>query len=482
MNCADEDEALRIRHNFSQTFQLQISSVIEKVCTKFVPGKEWIQIDKIEVDMGEMSPVEFNNDFEKIFLYRFEKELLAKLSGFSNGERDNGIHQSMLELLKCFLLKGVLPWWAVESETDLDKVCDDVFENSGKLMEQFFLQQKNNPVVWKRAAFQLSDKAIAKIILLLAPLAQAKKVTNEMLAWLVKEISGLQHEQKAAVLQVLQRKFKEINSLVVENAPLFFEVANNPGQVNTSGASLIFRGFKNNPAEFELIKKELSIYLARIQVWPAGAVVMEENAASLDPAANDSGGMYLAGDNIIFSETTSGKTNLDQELIEVEKYMAKHTGIILLAPFLHSFFSRLQLLDADQWVNDEAQVRAVYLLKYLADGEKKHPEFQLVLEKLLCGIPLDQPLEAAPEFLQSETDEAEALLQSVLEHWKQLKNTSVSGLRESFFKRDGIISAKENNWLLQVERKTLDILLDSIPWGFSTVSLPWNGYLIFTEW
>jgi hypothetical protein len=63
-----------------------------------------------------------------------------------------------------------------------------------------------------------------------------------------------------------------------------------------------------------------------------------------------------------------------------------------------------------------------------------------------------------------------------------LKNTSVNGLRETFLKRDGILSRQENNWRLQVEQKTLDVLLDSIPWGFSTISLPWNGYLIFVEW
>jgi hypothetical protein len=74
------------------------------------------------------------------------------------------------------------------------------------------------------------------------------------------------------------------------------------------------------------------------------------------------------------------------------------------------------------------------------------------------------------------------LLQSVLEHWKALRNTSLTGLRETFFKRDGLITRKENDWLLQVERKTLDVLLDSMPWGYSAVSLPWNDYIIYTEW
>ena len=74
------------------------------------------------------------------------------------------------------------------------------------------------------------------------------------------------------------------------------------------------------------------------------------------------------------------------------------------------------------------------------------------------------------------------MLQAVITHWKILKHTSISGLRESFLKRDGILRKKETGWLLQVERKTLDVLLDSIPWGFSTVLLPWNPQPLFVEW
>ncbi len=82
--------------------------------------------------------------------------------------------------------------------------------------------------------------------------------------------------------------------------------------------------------------------------------------------------------------------------------------------------------------------------------------------------------------------EAEQLLAAVIAHWSALKNTSVNGLRESFLKRDAILtrsaSASDGGWLLQVERKTLDILLDSIPWGYNQVRLPWNDYIIMVEW
>jgi hypothetical protein len=86
------------------------------------------------------------------------------------------------------------------------------------------------------------------------------------------------------------------------------------------------------------------------------------------------------------------------------------------------------------------------------------------------------------ELSEYETNEALVLLNAVIEHWKALRNTTPNGLRENFFKRDGILMKKEEGWLLQVERKTQDVLLDNIPWGYSTLILPWNPYLIHVEW
>jgi hypothetical protein len=124
----------------------------------------------------------------------------------------------------------------------------------------------------------------------------------------------------------------------------------------------------------------------------------------------------------------------------------------------------------------------VHLLKFLATGQKKVPEYALVFEKILCGLPADMPVPLDVILTDEEIAESESLLKAVITHWNVLKNTSTDGLRESFIKRDGLLTRKENGWLLQVERKTLDVLLDSIPWGFSTISLVWTRDLIFVEW
>lgn len=113
---------------------------------------------------------------------------------------------------------------------------------------------------------------------------------------------------------------------------------------------------------------------------------------------------------------------------------------------------------------------------------KTYPNIHLFFEKILCGLPTNEPVPLNIHLEQKEIEEAESLLKAVIEHWKALKNTSIDGLREAFFKRDGIITKKEDGWHLQIERKTLDVLLDNIPWGYSTINLMWNRYLLFVEW
>ena len=109
-------------------------------------------------------------------------------------------------------------------------------------------------------------------------------------------------------------------------------------------------------------------------------------------------------------------------------------------------------------------------------------EFDLTLEKLICGISLDEPIPRKVDFLESEINEADELLKSVIEHWQVLKNSSPDALRNTFFQREGILQKNEFGWQINIERKTQDILLDSIPWGFSMIVNSWNNYIITVEW
>jgi hypothetical protein len=63
--------------------------------------------------------------------------------------------------------------------------------------------------------------------------------------------------------------------------------------------------------------------------------------------------------------------------------------------------------------------------------------------------------------------------------WKSL---SPEGLRQAYLQRKGVLSARNGHWLLQVERKTHDVLLERVPWSFQTIKLPWMNTLLFVEW
>ena len=118
----------------------------------------------------------------------------------------------------------------------------------------------------------------------------------------------------------------------------------------------------------------------------------------------------------------------------------------------------------------------------LGTGLPNQPEYGLILEKICCSLSPDEPVPMEIELEEKEITEAGRLLTAVITHWAALKNTSIDGLRDSFFKREGILTRKGNGWLLQVERKTLDVLVDRIPWVYNPVRLPWNDYLITVEW
>jgi len=140
------------------------------------------------------------------------------------------------------------------------------------------------------------------------------------------------------------------------------------------------------------------------------------------------------------------------------------------------------LLAGDRFLDADGQQRAIHLLYYLATGQTQPPEYELVLPKLLCGWPLNDPV-ISPRLPQAALDEAEQLLQTVINYWDVLKSTSPDGLREGFLQREGKLTRTgEQAWKLQVEQRAMDILLSRLPWGVSMVKLPWMDELLTVEW
>ena len=165
-----------------------------------------------------------------------------------------------------------------------------------------------------------------------------------------------------------------------------------------------------------------------------------------------------------------------------EKIYIENAGLCVIAIYLSGFFSRLGYLENRSFKTKAIAARALYVLQYIVTGKNKSPEYLLQFNKLLCGFQVEDYINASVRLTKREALEATNLIQSVIENWKALKNTSVQGFRESFLQRKGILFETEQHWTLQVERKGFDLLLNTIPWGFSTIKLAWMKKYIQVEW
>ncbi|MES1249908.1 MAG: contractile injection system tape measure protein, partial [Chitinophaga rupis] len=126
--------------------------------------------------------------------------------------------------------------------------------------------------------------------------------------------------------------------------------------------------------------------------------------------------------------------------------------------------------------------KAVHLLQYLVDGKEEHPEQELALNKILCGLPIDEPVPLYLSFTEQEKEVSAELLNVLRVQWEKLKNTSIEGVRVSFLQRQGALTETAEGWKLRVEQRAYDVLLQTLPWGLGMIRLSWMKKIIYTEW
>jgi Contractile injection system tape measure protein len=452
--CPDEARSFSIRKNFAQTFQSQIAEIIDEVCSANVGDNESLRIDKLELDLGSFSLHSLDTEFKTVFRHKFEDELKKHLSKLLPAQQEISRQLSDTELFFYFLINGTLPWWAEKPLINLDQICSDICNNHVNTLINFFYRNRSKINLWQRVLWQLSSESKKLVI---ESLIELKAIEELFTTW-VNSITERIHEIGS---KKLQADFKNITDTIIKNAQTIFSSYGDTGILKEIFKSHIEEVFKKH----KVLARSVNIEFTNI----VGGI---EDISTLKRAPSNK-----------TNENLDGLFNPDIENPYAdEKLAVKNAGIVLPAPFLKPFFKELNLLKEDTWKSREAAFKGVHLLKFLSNGQTKTPEYSLVLEKILCGVSIDMPVPFDMVLEDKEMQEAESLLKAVIEHWKILKNTSIDGLRDAFLKRDGLLTKKEDGWLLQVEQKTLDVLLDKIPWGYSTISLPWNSYLVFVEW
>ena len=170
-----------------------------------------------------------------------------------------------------------------------------------------------------------------------------------------------------------------------------------------------------------------------------------------------------------------------------ESIYISNAGLILVGVFLPHLFKSLDMLvtDKDGKVrlrDPETYSRGVHMLQYLVDGSTSSPEPVLVLNKILCGESPSTPVDQVIELGDNELEICNKLHQALLSTWESLSSTSVSGLQQTFLQREGCLEKSDDRWNLTVQRKTVDVLVDQVPWRTSIISESWMYQPIYVKW
>ncbi|KVX02773.1 contractile injection system tape measure protein [Shewanella frigidimarina] len=210
------------------------------------------------------------------------------------------------------------------------------------------------------------------------------------------------------------------------------------------------------------------------------------NKSAYSPSTQEAQIQEVSGEGVSFgaerNDRNDNANDKEQETQSMEKIYLANAGLVLLGPYISRLFTMLSLTHQGKFIDDNTQEKALHVLQYLVNGQQDSPEFQLSLNKILCGMNTARPLKYHPELTSEDKAMAEGLLAGVIQNWPSLGNTSLDGLRQTFLQREGVITLEKEAWKLRIKPTAFDVLLDSLPWSFGVIKFPWMERVLHVEW
>jgi len=157
-------------------------------------------------------------------------------------------------------------------------------------------------------------------------------------------------------------------------------------------------------------------------------------------------------------------------------------GLVLLNHYIPKLFECLGLTDGYNTYLPNKQEDAPHYLQYLATGLTETNEHYLALNKVLCGIPLQEPVKNSLLINAEEIKLIEQLLQAMIGHWNAIGSTTIEQFRGNWLIRDGILIEYDDKWELIIEKRVYDLLINRLPFTFSVIKSPWMSKPLHVQW
>lgn len=280
---------------------------------------------------------------------------------------------------------------------------------------------------------------------------------------------------------------------------VFWQVGFGPGAHARGAGELLARMMAAACQRLGLaVAQCLAAFQARPQLlvatpWRAGAAWLQRRSAAPPPITDAAVQAPAAGNRLSTrtKRTTPGASTMNDDKPALAARNAagatspiriNNAGLAILQGFFMPYLMRLELVEQRQFVSEQARLQAVHCLQFLVSGQSQTPEQYLTFNKLLCGLPLHEPVEAGFEMTASQVQLGESLLRSVIGNWSAIGTSSISGFRGNWLVRDGALIDAGDHWDLIVERRAYDILLARSPMTYSVIKLPWMEKPIYVTW
>ncbi len=376
--------------------------------------------------------------------------------------------EKMLQTFIFFLENGYMPWWNSDQENP-GLLEAEVFDNitSAPDFRTNIISILPKKYVRDRIIHQLSDKQIAQFCLSLLENKNSKFNLNFER---IQDLSVLNHDERAFVWRIiLEMLTTHKDSSETEFREYFLEHISNQVLKKISFKKRkvlahIFPFITENEIAESIRNKEKIKDIKNIE------------ATEINIKNNDQKNQEEASEII---QQNHEEVNND-EIPDDGQYI-QNAGLILIHPFIKTFFEHCNLLDKkDQQLADPEL--CAHLLHYIATGNTNAPEYEMIFEKFLCNIPLNQSINRHIKLSRKHKAEAKNVIQSVLHNWSPMKKSSPALLQNEFFQRPGKLVFTDHDYTLTVERKTQDILLDKLSWGIGFVKLPWKEKFLLVNW
>jgi hypothetical protein len=488
---------------FAEDMAPKLSSLFDGM----VSEKEWMEIGKLDIEIDDL----LEEDLEEKLTQRVIESIRDKIAarnysvsvdkGISqNGinivhtesEKEGGyklvpIHQKMIEALIYFLKHGILPWWfettsPTRFEEELTASLDMFLNETKDERRQITLDIQSalrNASAQKRLAEQFQPLIYTKVVHLVTQTVGTDTFSEiNMIYKAIDKILSSKTEANIVGLSLSPEQYLDELKQIAHFSRLSLldslTMSGNTYELLNNWLLKIYQSLKNHQLqhlqkvflENEDLKRYLTDHIKTPLVELASKIMTN---APEKPKTEDAK-----------RKPVKIKSNKSiEELAKEDGLIISNAGLVIVSTFLPHLFEHCGIIN-DHKITDFA--KAIALMHYTVYKHCDYREYDVLLNKILCGLDANEPVALLQELSDQEMSEVETMLTAIISHWSALGGTSPDGLREGFLLRKGSLIYKHEEWFLQVEQKSLDLLLDQLPWTIGYIKLPWMKAGLKVEW